>query len=75
MGVVWIANQTEPIKRKVALKVIRTGMDSGSVLARFEQERQALALMDHPNIARVLDGGVIPPGSPSLSWNWLTGCP
>jgi tetratricopeptide (TPR) repeat protein len=58
MGTVWLAQQTEPVKRLVALKVIRAGMDSRSVLARFEQERQALALMDHPNIAKVLDGGV-----------------
>jgi serine/threonine protein kinase len=58
MGEVWVAKQTEPVKRKVALKLIKTGMDSKAVLARFEQERQALALMDHPNIAKVLDGGV-----------------
>jgi eukaryotic-like serine/threonine-protein kinase len=58
MGEVWVAKQTEPVKRKVALKLIKTGMDSKAVLARFEQERQELALMDHPNIARVLDGGL-----------------
>jgi eukaryotic-like serine/threonine-protein kinase len=58
MGVVYLAQQTEPVKRVVALKVIRAGMDSRQVLARFEAERQALALMDHPNIARVLDAGV-----------------
>jgi serine/threonine protein kinase len=58
MGEVWIAQQTEPVKRQVALKLIKTGMDSKAVLARFEAERQALALMDHPNIARVLDGGL-----------------
>jgi serine/threonine protein kinase len=57
MGVVWMAEQTEPVQRKVALKVIRPGMDSRQVIARFEAERQALALMEHPNIARVLDGG------------------
>ncbi|HTU18363.1 MAG TPA: tetratricopeptide repeat protein [Gemmataceae bacterium] len=57
MGVVWLAEQTEPVHRRVAVKVIRAGLDSASVLARFEQERQALALMDHPNIARVLDAG------------------
>ena len=55
MGVVWMAQQTQPVKRLVALKVIKAGMDSKQVLARFEAERQALALMDHPNIARVLD--------------------
>jgi tetratricopeptide (TPR) repeat protein len=58
MGEVWMAEQTEPVRRRVALKVIRDGIDSRSVLARFEAERQALALMDHPNIAKVLDGGV-----------------
>jgi serine/threonine protein kinase/tetratricopeptide (TPR) repeat protein len=57
MGEVWVAKQSEPVKRKVALKLIKPGMDSRAVVARFEQERQALALMDHPNIARVLDGG------------------
>jgi tetratricopeptide (TPR) repeat protein/tRNA A-37 threonylcarbamoyl transferase component Bud32 len=64
MGEVWIANQSEPVKRKVALKLIKAGMDSKAVLARFEQERQALAVMDHPNIARVFDGGVTAAGHP-----------
>ena len=59
MGAVYLAQQTEPVKRVVALKVIKAGMDSRQVLARFEAERQALALMDHPNIARVLDAGVV----------------
>ncbi|MFL5243587.1 MAG: tetratricopeptide repeat protein [Gemmataceae bacterium] len=58
MGEVWVADQTEPVERRVALKVIRPGFDSERLLARFEQERQALALMDHPNIAKVLDAGV-----------------
>jgi eukaryotic-like serine/threonine-protein kinase len=58
MGEVWDAEQTERVQRRVALKVVRPGLDSGPWLARFEQERQALALMDHPNIARVLDAGV-----------------
>src|SRR3954452_18383425 len=58
MGAVWVAQQTAPVKRVVAVKLIKAGMDSGAVLARFEAERQALALMDHPNIARVLDGGL-----------------
>jgi serine/threonine protein kinase/tetratricopeptide (TPR) repeat protein len=58
MGSVWIAQQSEPVKRKVAIKLIKAGMDSKSVLARFEAERQALAVMDHPNIAKVLDGGL-----------------
>ena len=57
MGTVWMAEQREPVKRLVALKLIKPGMDSKAVLARFEAERQALALMDHPNIARILDGG------------------
>jgi tetratricopeptide (TPR) repeat protein/serine/threonine protein kinase len=68
MGTVWMAEQTQPIHRRVAVKVIKAGMDSKQVLARFEAERQALALMDHPNIARVLDAGETPPayagGSP-----------
>src|SRR5260221_13179332 len=60
MGTVFMAEQTEPVKRKVALKIIKPGMDSKQVIARFEAERQALALMDHPNIAKVLDAGTIP---------------
>jgi serine/threonine protein kinase/tetratricopeptide (TPR) repeat protein len=63
-GVVFMAEQREPIRRKVALKVLKPGMDSGQVIARFEAERQALALMDHPNIARVLDGGTTASGRP-----------
>ena len=58
MGSVWVAHQSEPVKRKVAVKLIKAGMDSKAVLARFDAERQALAVMDHPNIAKVLDGGV-----------------
>ncbi len=57
-GVVWLAERREPFTQRVALKIIKPGMDSESVIARFEQERQALAVMDHPNVARVLDGGV-----------------
>src|SRR5262249_54043698 len=57
MGTVWMAEQKEPIQRRVAVKVVKAGMDSKQVLTRFEAERQALALMDHPNIARVLDAG------------------
>ncbi len=64
MGSVYLASQTEPVKRQVALKLIRTGMDSRAVLARFDAERQALALMDHPNIARIYDGGLTPSGHP-----------
>src|SRR6185436_16102155 len=62
MGTVWMAQQTEPVKRLVALKVIKAGMDSKQVIARFEAERQALALMDHPNIARVIDAGTTDAG-------------
>jgi serine/threonine protein kinase/tetratricopeptide (TPR) repeat protein len=57
MGSVWLAEQTQPVRRKVALKIIKAGMDSRQVIARFEAERQALALMDHPNIAKVFDAG------------------
>ena len=66
MGEVYLAQQIEPVKRLVALKVIKAGMDSRQVLARFEAERQALALMDHPNIARVLDAGTAPLPYPPL---------
>src|SRR4029077_18493101 len=64
MGEVWVAKQSEPVRRTVALKLIKRGMDSRAVLQRFEQERQALALMDHPNIAKVLDGGLTESGRP-----------
>ena len=64
MGTVYRATQSEPVKRQVALKLIKRGMDSKSVLARFDAERQALALMDHPNIARVYDGGTTVTGQP-----------
>ena len=63
-GVVYMAEQQEPVRRKVALKVIKLGMDTKSVIARFEAERQALALMDHPNIAKVLDAGATETGRP-----------
>src|SRR5262249_31837062 len=56
-GVVYMAEQTEPVRRKVAVKIIKPGMDTKEVIARFQSERQALALMDHPNIAKVLDAG------------------
>ncbi len=64
MGVVWMAEQTQPVHRKVALKVIKPGMDTRQVIARFEAERQALAMMDHVNIARVLDVGATESGRP-----------
>ena len=63
-GTVYMAEQEEPVRRRVALKVIKLGMDTKQVIARFEAERQALALMDHPNIAKVLDGGATPTGRP-----------
>jgi eukaryotic-like serine/threonine-protein kinase len=75
MGEVWVARQTEPVKRKVALKLIKTGMDSRAVVLRFEQERQALAMMDHPNIAKVLDGGLTPNGQPFFVMELVNGLP
>jgi hypothetical protein len=63
-GVVYVAEQTEPVRRRVALKVIKLGMDTKQVVARFEAERQALAMMDHPNIAKVLDAGATDNGRP-----------
>src|SRR2546430_4188766 len=64
MGVVYVAEQTEPVRRRVALKIIKPGMDTKQVIARFEAERQALAMMDHPNIAKVLDAGATDTGRP-----------
>ena len=75
MGSVWRAKQTEPVKRFVAVKLIKTGMDSRQVLARFEAERQALALMDHPNIAKVLDAGATPDGRPFFVMELVKGVP
>src|SRR5262245_18721668 len=75
MGTVWVAEQTEPVRRKVALKLIKPGMDSKVVLARFEAERQALALMDHLNIAKVLDGGTTEQGLPFFVMELVKGLP
>jgi tRNA A-37 threonylcarbamoyl transferase component Bud32 len=75
MGEVWVAKQTAPVKRKVALKLIKAGMDSKTVLARFEAERQALAMMDHPNIAKVLDGGITAAGHPFFVMELVNGMP
>jgi serine/threonine protein kinase len=75
MGEVWVADQQEPIKRRVALKLIKPGMDSRNVLARFEAERQALAVMDHPNIAKVLDAGTTPDGRPFFVMELVKGTP
>src|SRR4030095_9568527 len=63
-GVVWVADQEHPVRRRVGLKIIKMGMDTKEVIARFEQERQALAMMDHPNIAKVLDAGATQHGRP-----------
>src|SRR5262249_15955007 len=63
-GAVYVAEQEEPLRRRVALKIIKLGMDTKSVIGRFEAERQALAMMDHPNIAKVFDGGATDPGRP-----------
>ena len=75
MGTVWRAAQLEPVQRQVALKLIKAGMDSQQVIARFEAERQALALMDHPNIARVLDGGTDGRGRPFFAMDLFEGVP
>jgi serine/threonine protein kinase/tetratricopeptide (TPR) repeat protein len=75
MGAVWMAEQREPVQRKVALKIIKAGMDTRQVVARFETERQALALMDHPNIAKVLDGGTTAGGRPYFVMELIKGVP
>ena len=72
-GTVWVADQERPVKRRVALKVIKPGMDTKAVIARFEQERQALAMMDHPNIAKVLEAGVTPSGRPFFVMELIRG--
>jgi serine/threonine protein kinase len=74
-GVVWLAERREPMVQRVALKVIKPGMDSREVVARFEQERQALAVMDHPSIARVLDAGATPTGRPYFVMEYVRGEP
>ena len=73
MGIVYLAEQQEPIRRKVALKVIKPGMDSKRVIARFEAERQALALLDHPNIAHVYDAGTTEAGRPFFVMEFVKG--
>jgi hypothetical protein len=75
MGSVYMAQQTEPVKRAVAVKVIKAGMDSKAVLVRFEAERQALAMMDHPNIAKVLDAGTTDGGRPFFVMELVKGQP
>ena len=75
MGVVYMAEQQEPVRRKVALKIIKLGMDTKQVIARFEAERQALAMMDHPNIAKVLDAGATETGRPYFVMELVRGIP
>ena len=75
MGVVFVAEQENPLRRKVALKVIKPGMDSKAVLARFNAERNALALMNHPNIAKVLDAGTTDQGRPYFVMELIQGKP
>src|SRR5512145_2171414 len=70
-----MAEQEEPVRRRVALKVIKLGMDTKSVIARFAAERQALAMMDHPNIAKVLDAGATPDGRPFFVMELVKGVP
>jgi len=74
-GVVYRATQRQPVRRSVALKVIKPGMDSRQIITRFQQERQALAVMDHPNVARVIDAGAAPGGSPYFAMELVVGEP
>jgi eukaryotic-like serine/threonine-protein kinase len=75
MGEVYAAEQFAPVRRRVAVKIIKAGTNSRNILSRFEQERQALALMDHPNIARILDGGSSPDGQPYFVMEYVKGLP
>jgi eukaryotic-like serine/threonine-protein kinase len=75
MGTVWVAEQSEPVNRRVALKLIKIGLDTTDVLRRFEAERQALALMEHQNIAKVLDAGTTPQGRPYFAMDLIKGIP
>ncbi len=74
-GTVWLAEQREPVKRRVAFKIIKLGMDTKQVIARFEAERQALAMMDHPNIAKVFDAGATESGRPYFVMEYIDGVP
>lgn len=74
-GTVWLAERREPMVQRVALKIIKPGMDSKAVISRFEQERQALAVMDHPNVAKVFDGGVTEHGRPYFIMEYVQGAP
>jgi eukaryotic-like serine/threonine-protein kinase len=75
MGIVYLAEQREPVRRRVALKVLKSGDAGSTVLARFESESQALALMDHPNIARVHDAGTTSTGRPYFAMEYVPGIP
>ena len=75
MGSVWVAEQSEPVRRRVALKLVKAGMDSERVIARFEAERQALALMDHTNIAKVFEAGTTETGRPYFAMELVKGVP
>jgi len=75
MGEVWLAEQKQPVRRRIALKLIKAGMDTREVVARFESERQALALMDHPAIAKVFDAGSTPEGRPYFAMEYVPGIP
>jgi serine/threonine protein kinase len=75
MGEVWLAEQRQPVRRRVAIKLIKAGMDTKEVVARFESERQALALMDHPAIAKVFDAGSTPEGRPYFVMEYVPGLP
>ena len=75
MGQVWLADQMEPVKRRVALKLIKAGMYDASTVQRFKAERQSLAIMDHPAIAKVLDAGTTPVGQPYLVMEYVDGLP
>src|SRR5215207_1693802 len=74
-GTVWLAEQEQPVRRRVALKIIKIGMNTREVIARFEQERQALAMMDHPNIAKVFEAGTTKWGRPCFSMELVRGLP
>jgi serine/threonine protein kinase len=75
MGEVWLAEQKQPVRRRVAIKLIKAGMDTREVVSRFESERQALALMDHPAIAKVFDAGTTPEGRPYFVMEYVAGMP
>ena len=75
MAQVWLAEQTTPVHRRVAIKLIKAGMDTNAMVTRFESERQALALMDHPAIAKVFDGGATADGRPYFAMEYVPGTP